>query len=338
MNVNIEKIIAQTIAGEANGNDQAKLRQWINASQANKETYQKIILAAQLTSTKTDVQKRSDAFSRISSRIEHENSVKNTKKWTIGIRYWMSAAAVAIILITTAVVLSMFDKKQDSIAAIQSQVITKSNPAGQKSKIHLPDGSIVWLNSKSELTYEENFNDSMRNVNLRGEAFFEVIKDPNRPFIVHTGNVSTTAVGTAFNIETTESGEITVSLTSGIVNVEASNSDGKSDLVQLRPGQGAFYNSGNSNEFELISINPEYVTQWKDGILRLQNASLNHTIRKLESWYNVQFTLKNQPIRKWDANGVFDNEYLENVLHSLSFSQGFEYEINGKNILLTFKE
>lgn len=337
MNIEIEKIIARTIAGESTSKDQVELRQWINASPANKETYQKIILAAQLASSKNDPAKKSAAFDKLSARISEEKRVKNSGKKVPLIRYWISAAAVVIVLITTTLMLSRLDEKDKKILVVDSKTITKSNPAGQKSKIFLPDGSVVWLNSESELTYEENFNDSVRSISLSGEAFFEVIKDSKRPFVVYTGNVSTTAIGTAFNIEATEPGKVIVSLTSGIVNVEAVKNDGISELVQLMPGQGALYNSSNRDDFELISVNPVHVTQWKDGILRLQNATLDETVKKLERWYNVQISLENKPMRMWNANGVFDNEYLENVLHSLSFSQGFDYEINGKNILLTFK-
>ena len=73
--------------------------------------------------------------------------------------------------------------------------------AGQKLKIFLPDGSIAWLNSSSELSYQKEFSESMRNIFLSGEAYFEVIKDSSRPFVVHSGPLAITATGTSFNID-----------------------------------------------------------------------------------------------------------------------------------------
>jgi ferric-dicitrate binding protein FerR (iron transport regulator) len=76
---------------------------------------------------------------------------------------------------------------------------------------------------------------------------------------------------------------------------------------------------------------------WRDGLLFLENSTLTETITKLERWYGVKIIINNRPKDKWSANGLFDNEYLDNVLHSLSFSQAFDYEIKGKQVYMTFK-
>jgi ferric-dicitrate binding protein FerR (iron transport regulator) len=105
----------------------------------------------------------------------------------------------------------------------------------------------------------------------------------------------------------------------------------------INAGEGVIFNPSSENTMERIVIDPNKVKMWRNGLLLLNNATLDQSIVELERWYGVDIILKNKPLHPWNANGLFDNEYLENVLTSLSFSQDFEYEINGKQVYVTFK-
>ena len=113
--------------------------------------------------------------------------------------YWRVAAMlVAAALYLCSIFLSSFTIAEGMTG--QMEMITKSNDAGRKSQIYLPDGTIVWLNSQSSIQYKPDFSGSTRSVKLSGEAYFEVAKDPSKKFIVKTSTMSVTAIGTQFNV------------------------------------------------------------------------------------------------------------------------------------------
>ena len=338
MKKNIEQVLARHFSGEASTEDQKFLKQWIDANQSNKDEFQRINLAYQLSSFKSDDVHRNNIYSKINKRIQSENQNDDRRKTSIQIkRYWFTVAAAILLLISTTFVFLLTTKQFSRQSENAHELIVKSNPAGQKLKVFLPDGSIVWLNSTSTLSYQKEFTDTVRDLILKGEAYFEVYKDARRPFIVHTGNISTIALGTSFNIEAYDSDKITVSLTSGSVNVESFFPGKELIKIQLNPGEGALYNANDGIEIQKIKIDINAVRLWKDGILRLNNASLAETVTSLERWYGVNIKVNNNSSKNWKVNGVFDNEYLENVLNSLSFSQGFEYSMIGNKVEITIK-
>jgi len=335
MENNIEQAIARHFSGEATAEDTQVLRQWINASQSNLDEYKRINLAYQLTSSKGDSLRKYKVYNDLVKRIQSNTQPHNKRNKKFHIRYLPGVAAAVVLLLSFSLV--YFSKTFSEKKITGDELIVKTNPIGQKLKIFLPDGSIAWLNSSSELRYQKEFNDSLRNIYLSGEAYFEVIKDKSRPFVVHTGLLATTATGTSFNIDAFDQNKIIVSLTSGSVDVEVNMPNRKPILVQLKSGEGAVYDPSADGEIQKIPVDITSVKAWKDGILRFSNASLEETVLTLERWYGVEITILNSGSRQWKVNGVFDNEYLENVLNSLAFSQVFEYSIHGKNVNINIK-
>lgn len=336
----IEELISKKLSGEASAKELSELRVWQNANAQNQEELRNITLAHQLSKGKFSAERKSAVLEKIRQKIENEEKQKistTTRAANINIKKWLSIAATLLILISVTAYYFISIPSNVQTVLGKSEMIIKTNPAGQKSKVFLPDGSIVWLNSESSITYEREFNSQFRKVNLQGEAYFEVNKDAERPFIVYSGSISTTALGTAFNIHAFDQDNITVSLTSGRVNVETINIEGENTGFIINAGEGVVYNATTDIKIDVIKIDAEKVKMWKDGFLELKDASLAQTIEELERWYGVDMVCVNEPIHKWNANGLFDNEYLDNVLRSLSFSQNFEYEIIGKNVNVTFK-
>lgn len=335
----IEDIIAKQLSGEATAKEQNEFRTWLGANAQNQEEFRNIALAHQLSKGKVSTDHKSAVLAKIKQKIEADEKkaiIKKSKPATI--KRWLSIAASLIVLfsVTTYYFISAPVTSQEIVDS--NELVVKTNPAGQKLKVFLPDGSIVWLNSESSISYEKEFNIDYRNVTLHGEAYFEVNKDANRPFVVYSGSLSTTALGTAFNINAFDENNITVSLTSGRVNVETTNIEGEYAGIIINAGEGVVFNAANDSKIGVIKIDLNKVNRWKDGLLELNNASLTQTIEELERWYGVDIFCVNEPIHTWNANGLFDNEYLDNVLRSLSFSQNFEYEIIGKKVNVTFKK
>ncbi len=226
-----------------------------------------------------------------------------------------------------------FDKA-NVIASNQEEVhtIKKSNPKGRKSEIVLSDGSRVMLNSNSTLTYSSDFAQN-RFIELDGEAYFEVAKDPEHPFIVKSRQIQTRALGTAFNVKTYES-SVDVFLTEG--SVEVSVIDHKDQVFTLEPMQKTAYSGQKGLE------RPSFQTDmtdmlWTRGIIFFKETPISEVLRTLENWYDVQIDVSGE-YEEVKYSGEFDNEYLSNVLQSMSQALDMKYELTGKNVKIRFNK
>jgi transmembrane sensor len=212
--------------------------------------------------------------------------------------------------------------------------IEKQNLAGQKSKIYLPDGSIVWLNAESKISFPEKFADEKREIHLTGEAYFDVIKNADKPFIVKSGNVSTTVLGTEFNVRVFEDEPVmSVALESGKLKVEIEGNNATPALF-LEPGEVIKYTKKEGMVLK-DKFDREQFLSWKDGIIVFKDANLDEIFNTLARWYGVEFAI-NKIEAEWTYTGSFDNETLENVLRSISYTKEFTYFINQKSITIQF--
>lgn len=217
------------------------------------------------------------------------------------------------------------------IEADQIALLTKSTLPGEKLQLTLKDGSKVWMNATSEIQFPEKFDSLERRIVLSGEAYFEVAKDSLRPFIVETNGLSTTALGTSFNITTKNKGRIHISLLTGKVKVSS-----VSDMdVFLDPGKELRY-STNDQKQQVRSFDVDQVMAWKEGILLFEDASLLSVVNQLEDWYGVKIEIENGERIRWKYSAEYKNQTLEDVLNSLSYIQQFEYALEGKQVKFKF--
>ena len=218
------------------------------------------------------------------------------------------------------------------------EIVEKINERGQKATIFLPDGSIVTLNSASKLVYPKVFAKDMRKVYLQGEAFFEVSK-AGKPFIVETDYLNARVLGTSFSVKAYPvSEESSVSLLTGKVAVypAESNQPHQAQLV-LQPGEKG---SLNAKKATLVKTNYDYYEEiaWKDGVLLFRNTPLKEAIARMELWYGLEFVFDHLPEgEEYYVTGRFDNESLQNVLKSISFTVKFDYQIKRNKIYLNFQ-
>jgi len=209
----------------------------------------------------------------------------------------------------------------------------KSNPAGQKSKIILPDGSNVTLNSASEISYSTEFAKKNREIHLKGEAFFEVVSDSLLVFEVYAGSLVTQALGTSFNIKNYPDIPQRVQLTTGSVRVSQENY--LQNPILLNPGQEAVLTQNKNLQTQSFDIGK--ATAWKEGILYFNKASFEEVVTTLERWYGVSIHIENVPHKSFDVTAEFKKDYLENVLHSLGFTFNFNYAIDNKKVTIRFR-
>lgn len=251
-------------------------------------------------------------------------------------RYRVAALGLVLFLSLTYVLFQIeWTNKQELVTyAIPIQWVTKSNPKGQKSRIILPDGSTITLNSDSEIKYRKDFSTNNREVHLTGEAFFEVAPDSLLEFKVHSGSLVTKALGTAFNIRYYDDLGQRIQLTSGRVFVLKES--GLDEPIYLEPGQEVVLNK--ESRMEKKSFDIEKALLWKDNVIFFEDTPFPEVIRTLERWYGVKIEVKNKPKRDLLISTEFHSDYLVNVLNTLGYSFGFSYTVDKKNISIQFNQ
>ncbi|MCG8310169.1 MAG: DUF4974 domain-containing protein [Cytophagales bacterium] len=331
-------VIARFLAGEATEHDEKKIREWIEKSLLDECDLEQIRSAWEQSAfddERIKIINQEDIRDKV-----WQQSVKTPGKAMPGGRrgtnfvYFTKIAASALIFV--AVITSVYFFIYSSNGAHQMREpaswVHKQNPSGEKSKIFLPDGSIVWLNSASTLQFIDNFSDSNRFIKLTGEAYFEVVKDVNRPFIVDCRNVLAKALGTSFNINGYAQEAINVSLLKGKVIINTAEYRDDEGII-LNPGEFSLMNEAGEN-LDIGKFDPEETTAWKDGILIFKDASFNEIKERLELWYGVEIVVNTKMRFDKHFNGKFNNENLQNVLENLSFAMDFEYQMKNKIVTI----
>lgn len=246
--------------------------------------------------------------------------------------YW-SVAATVLLLLGFAF---YFWFSSQNITKLPNEVATvvKQNPKGRKSFITLPDGTRVKLNADSKISYPERFDSLKREVYLAGEAYFEVEKDTQRPFSVIASDLVTTALGTSFNIKAWQDDSlIQVALAEGKVKVEKLDAV-EEDNYFLNPGQKIIHHAY-TETFQVASFDPMLEFGWKDGVIIFQRASLDEFVHRISRWYGVGFDIQGYPDQPWSIDGRFENESLEEILESLSFTYKIDYQLKEDKVILT---
>lgn len=249
---------------------------------------------------------------------------------------WFLVAASLVFFICALAAIVYTQNKNVPVGKVQIEYAEKINQPGMRSIIQLSDGTQVYLNADSRIRYPLSFSElNTREIELQGEAFFEVTHNESKPFIVHSGHLKTTVMGTSFNVTAYEKQPMSVALVTGRVSVTKIGKD--EELVSLEPGQSAMLSSDNSR-ISTVKFDLKKILSWKDGILYFNKASANEVVEKLESWYGVKIILGKSSARKWGYTGEFKNKSLKEVLMSMSFAMDFDYEIKGNTVLINNHE
>lgn len=244
------------------------------------------------------------------------------------------SAMLTIPLVFGLIYLMFFLKQEIPVHHISNQAIIDTyTPMGSRSQLILPDGSTVWLNSGSKLSYPAVFNGNVREVKLEGEAFFEITKDAGCPFVVKTGKqASITVRGTSFNLTAypDETGT-EVALISGKVELTNESTGHK---IDIRPGQAVSLGENeNENEFEVRDdIDPDLYLSLKDGILSFDETPVGELSKRLERWYGVRIVVEDKTASNMTFTGKFREESITQALEVIRISSGLNYNITGDNI------
>jgi len=292
-----------------------------------------------------------------------ESEVKGiTRKFRIRkiLMYSSSLAAVFIFAFLLGNFFSIFGKKLTSVPKTKYTYNEIKAPFGSRTEIKLPDGTVVLLNAGSTLKYANDFNLNNRDLNLVGEAYFTVAKNPDIPLSVRTGNISIKAVGTRFNVKAYEDeGIIETTLIEGKVEIAQKGQNKESTkFMDLIPNQKVVYTKETDN-FTIEKIKPgdtmiaspakskfgntlitpkvdvaEEVA-WTQGKLIIRGESLDNLCVDLQRKYDVNFVFDNDEIKKCRFSGVLLDETLEQVLNVIKLTAPISYHLEGKTVILS---
>lgn len=269
---------------------------------------------------------------------------------------------LGVLVVASLVIVSglFFLNTQNKTTAPASKIVAQqevTTPKGSRTKIQLPDGSDVWLNAGSQLKYNKDFEKGSREVYLSGEAFFDVVKNPKKPFVIHTSSMDVKVLGTQFNVKAYEDDLTTeTSLIKGSVSVYLNAAPEKE--YRLVPNQKLILNNlamakqqesaetkNNSllNLDRLVTIKKltyaaasenDIESSWTKNILSFEDELFPEVARKMERWYNVEIEFANQKWEQRYISGSFEKESLSQALKALQFTTGFNYKTAGKTILI----
>lgn len=244
------------------------------------------------------------------------------------LHYAASITAFFVLLTIGIWFMSNKSSQTEQKAIVATKMFKREIPKGKKSVVTLADGTKVKLNAGASFEFPESFsNSNERRVYLSGEAFFEVAKDTLKPFIIESNHITTTVLGTSFNLQE-ENGNVAVAVVTGKVKVSSAQ---ENTAVFLNPGEQAEYNYKSKN-ITKHKIDIESVTFWKDDIIYFHQSAFHEVVDRLENWYGVEFIIERKIKGKF--SGRFKSKSLNEVLLGLSYTTDFNFEIEKDKVTI----
>lgn len=285
-----QDLLYKYFKGNANIEEEKQILDWVDASNENRKAFQKERMLYDIALFSEEKQ---------SERLKRKTRILPILQWTARI------AAVMIILFGSGLLFK--DYRYNKSAQLQTVAV----PAGQRAQITLADGTKVWLNSQSTLTYASNFGRQERNVLLDGEAYFEVSKNEKIPFFVNTETNKVRVVGTSFNVcAYNGSNEFETTLVTGIVDIYTLK--GEKPITRLEKGE--FFGLYNGKAQKKILPSYDYL-KWKEGLYCFDDSPLSCMFSKLEKYYNVKITVNNPKLLDYHCTGKFkEQDGIEHIL------------------------
>jgi transmembrane sensor len=267
--------------------------------------------------------------------------------------------SLALLIIASAGFIWIYTRSSSAIVQKDGETISVQN--GSHSRSMLPDGTTVWLNAGSKLFYDDNFSGATREVRLEGEAFFDVVKQPQRPFIVHTSGIDIKVLGTSFNVKSyPDDKTVETTLYHGSVKIFRENESEKSAII-LKPNEKVIIpkdaakadnhlslKNNNNTVPQLIPANcirsyidstkkenEQLETAWLYSRLEFRGDSFEDLARKMERWYNTNIVFEDEEVKQLNFNGSFEKETLEEALIALKTTIPFNYKIKGREIFIS---
>jgi transmembrane sensor len=357
----LDSVIAKFLNGEATSEETEKLIIWLNENNSNRLQY---FAAKRIWLEHHEKAPDSDLIDRMWERMELRLHGGNERiglgdglRFKLNFKKFAVAASILILMAST----SFLGIKLNRFYQLESNTHEIHVPFGSRTSLTLPDGTKVWLNSGSNLVYNSGFSRDERVVSLSGEAFFDVVRHKNSIFMVNTQDLNIKVLGTQFNIKSYPD-EATTEATLVTGKIEIGLLDKKKNIgpIILTPNQKMVYarNEGNlqlhlpietvetlpepagkvsvPNTIRISEIsNPQENTSWKDGKLIFKSETLENLARRLERFYNVEISFRDNSIKALKFTGTLDEVTIEEVMKAIASASSLKYEIDKNKVTLS---
>ncbi|WP_295939581.1 FecR family protein [uncultured Alistipes sp.] len=283
------------------------------------------------TNGSIDKELKARIHARIRETIDSDSNFESARPRRIlpgRIVPWIAAACIAVVAFV-----GWYNYAR--VSASRNDLFEVYTEKGQKTNITLPDGTRVWLNSDSKLSYNGGYNLRKRSVNLVGEGYFEVAKNPERPFSVNTANYNVVALGTTFNIKSYPADAISVTtLFEGCVRIDG----GHSFSMMLDPMEAIVYNATEDSFTKNGSDRAHFAGLWRNNELIVESGTtLEKLAEILDREYNIRFTFRSERIKRLCFEGIIKNNNLHNVLQLICLSGEVCFTIEDNTVVFDQK-
>lgn len=316
----MEEIISKYLNHAATEDELVLLEKWMDESDENREMVLKLKNDFVLSSLM-------DKFDGMVGVIE-EKAPEEKKRRLISFRPFFKYAAIVVgVGLFTFSALKYLEQTKMPVY----QFLTVEE--GERAKIMLADGSEIWLNSNTKISYPDNFNRTNRDIKLSGEAYFKVAKNKELPFVINTQNIEVKVVGTEFNVRSyDDDNTIDVQVVEGKVQVRPDTGD--EDSHMLTANEMLTFNK-ESSSFSEQAFDSD-IENWREGKYMFKNRTLKEIIRQLERIYAVDFIVKDEMLLDEIYYGEINmKDSISKIMDIISLNDRFSYKINNKQIIIS---
>lgn len=325
------QLLERFMRGETCAEEEKLLKEWFRSAPARKEieTYYSGRWAA-AEGADMDPSRKEEVLARITREIKEREDIPviPAQRRNSFMRTWLPYAAVFILAFGLGLS-ALFMQHPGS----PLQEFTVSVAKGQRSNLLLPDGTKVWVNSHTEIRYDNEYGIRNRKIVLKGEAFFEVEKNEELPFVVNAEEVDIQVLGTTFNLKAyPEDDEIIATLFTGSIKGVVGDKE-----FTISPRQHLTYDRLRKVMQVSESENVNYISMWRDNELAFMDETLEEVAKILNRMYNIEVVILSEKIKSYRFSGVIKNNSLDNVIEIISLTAPISYHSAGDTILLNEK-
>ena len=308
-------VLHRFFAGTASFEEEEAVCDWVDASDKNREEL---------------IRERKYFDVLLLHKTKNSSMVQSGHRFSLPfvIRESLKIAAAISVLIVSALYIYNNVAKPAPVLAMNKLVV----PPGQRANLTLSDGTNVWLNACSEMTYPASFSEDTRRVSLKGEAYFDVSKDVEHPFIVVTDDVQVRVYGTSFNVNTLGADGVRTVLVEGKVGIRGQDLDRE---YVLKPNELAFYDR-NSRDMKIETVDPDLYTLWRKGIFVFERETLENIMNTLSLWYDMEVFFQSESAKQLHFSGHMKRyEQIEDILHAITDATGVVFTINDRTVCVS---
>jgi ferric-dicitrate binding protein FerR (iron transport regulator) len=325
------QVIKRYLEGREKKGDKDQIIDWFSDIRFEKDIRKKYRLYWDEMGDNTNIEECDGAaiLGRVYHKMKYDDYKKLPGRKSV-VRILNVMSKVAAILFIPLLAYLWVIKGSDTSSLARDAYSEIYSPLGTRTIFYLPDGSSGWLNGGSYLKFPTEFRGKSRKVILRGEAYFDVLTNPRKPFIVKGEHTDVIAYGTSFNVQNyPEDPEIRITLVSGNIGILKRNDGRVVNLANLKPDQMYVYYPGTGlNRVETVKVNK--VTAWKEGKLAFRDESFTEVVRKINRWYNVEVKIMDETLKTYSYQATFIDETLDEVLKLLQRTAPIEFKDLGR--------